>query len=236
MTSVVRSKHAQKSPAERAERLATIARMRAAGVKWSDISTALGLKANGAHAFWRGATGYKAGQARAKTVAERPQSIEEWIRKWLEYDPETGEIYCRLEDGTRKRAEYPHRGYLRITARRRGVLAHRCAWFLHYGEWPEGQLDHRDRNGCNNRIANLRPATKFNNSHNKNRKRDGFKGVDRAGSRWLARIGHHKKQTRIGLFDSPEEAARAYDAAALRLHGEFAATNADLGRFSEARS
>jgi hypothetical protein len=45
---------------------------------------------------------------------------------------------------------------------------------------------------------------------------------------WQANIACNGKQQHLGLFKTAEEAAKAYDAAALRLHGEFAKTNAML--------
>jgi hypothetical protein len=90
--------------------------------------------------------------------------------------------------------------------------------------------DHRDLNGLNNQLGNLRPATPSQNRCNiaplKNN-RCGYKGVDYRPERnkWRTMICVDKRQRCIGHFDSPEEAARAYDAAARELHGEFAYLN-----------
>lgn len=53
----------------------------------------------------------------------------------------------------------------------------------------------------------------------------GFKGVHRHGRGWKAQIKLAGKITYLGTFDTPEEAARAYDIAADRMHGAFAAKN-----------
>jgi hypothetical protein len=90
------------------------------------------------------------------------------------------------------------------------------------------QVDHRDGNGLNNTRGNLRPATHAQNQHNSRLRKDnqsGFKGVHRQGNRWVARIRVDGEQKHLGSFRTPEEAARAYDAAALRLRGEYARLN-----------
>lgn len=103
---------------------------------------------------------------------------------------------------------------------------------------PGQFVDHRNGNGLDNRKENLRFATPEQNSQNvtrsANQKRGGFKGVvwNRRGKKWEARIGGaprrangSKAYTYLGLFESAEEAARAYDRAALARFGEFAALN-----------
>jgi hypothetical protein len=109
------------------------------------------------------------------------------------------------------------------------------------GRWTTQQLhtfptgwqlvDHINRNGLDNRRSNLRPATHSQNSANagrQTRSTSGFKGVHRGpvrGKAWRAQIHTAGKKRHLGTFDDPEEAARAYDAAAVELFGEFARTN-----------
>jgi len=91
-------------------------------------------------------------------------------------------------------------------------------------------VDHIDGNRQDNRKANLRFCTAGENAKNKRRYagRSRFKGVARSaeGKPWRAYIssggnGHQH----LGVFDTEEAAARAYDDAARRLHGSFAALN-----------
>lgn len=91
-------------------------------------------------------------------------------------------------------------------------------------------IDHRNGNGLDCRRENLRVATLFDNSRNARMRTDntsGFKGVYRRNNctRWAARIRGGAKTIHIGHFATAEDAARAYDDAARRYHGEFAALN-----------
>lgn len=94
------------------------------------------------------------------------------------------------------------------------------------------RVDHADGNGLNNCRSNLRDGSGFRNEANKGMQRNntsGFKGVIRRGSRWRAMIGVGGKLIRLGTFGTPEEAAYAYDQAAVSYFGEYAFTNAMLG-------
>lgn len=88
--------------------------------------------------------------------------------------------------------------------------------------------DHIDGDRLNNRRANLRPATALQQQHNTPRRRDnssGFKGVGRYKARWRARIMVKGRRIHLGSFDTPEDAGRAYDAAAREHFGEYARVN-----------
>jgi len=89
-------------------------------------------------------------------------------------------------------------------------------------------IDFRDRNRLNCQLWNLRPATKAQDTRNRTKQSNntsGYIGVYSTQGRWLASITFNGKQMHIGYYDTPEEAARARDNEAIRLHGEFASLN-----------
>jgi hypothetical protein len=129
-------------------------------------------------------------------------------------------------------AGYFHDGYIRVEVAGRVYFAQNIIWLMTTGEWPEGTLDHRDRQRSNNRFDNLRPATDSQNAANRikhSNNTTGFKGVtfvkrDAAKGRkpYRATICKNYKRYIVGQFWTAEEAAESYRAAAERLFGEFA--------------
>jgi AP2 domain len=95
---------------------------------------------------------------------------------------------------------------------------------------PHEEGEHKNGNGLDNRRENLRRATRSQNMQNVRRRSDnssGYRGVswDSKHNRWSAFIAAHNVHTLLGRFLAAEEAARAYDEAAQKLHGQFARLN-----------
>ena len=87
-------------------------------------------------------------------------------------------------------------------------------------------VDHWNGNTLDNRRNNLRTATSRQNAANRKKHKNnttGFKGVVRDRFRFRVQIGTPRRH--LGMFNTPEEAARAYNIAAVDMYGEFARIN-----------
>jgi hypothetical protein len=163
----------------------------------------------------------------AELTAER-------LRALFHYNSENGHFTRRQRTATRTKlneraGSTTPRGYRMLKIDRRSYQEHRLAWLYVYGQWPQGELDHADNDRSNNAIANIRPASRKENCFNQGKRQhntSGYKGVSwHAGIRkWRARIAVESGRRHLGFFASVEDAARAYELAALKFHGEFAKT------------
>lgn len=163
----------------------------------------------------------------------------EYLRERLHYDPETGELTWRgrgqnFGGFAGKPAGCVQKGYrvIQFSTPKVSVLAHRAIWAMVTGTWPRDRVDHKDRDGTNNRWFNLREASQGQNMLNRAAKGAvPYKGVCRHKSKggYIARITAKGRLINLGWFESPVAAARAYDSAAVRYHGEFSSTNVQLG-------
>jgi hypothetical protein len=137
---------------------------------------------------------------------------EEFIRNGLSYDPLTGEIK-RMTDGSQKRADLISKSYRTVSFNSKTYLAHRLAWFLHYGHWPSEGIDHQNHDGCDNRIENLRDVPQAVNLRNSKRSKansSGCTGVSKGyKGRFYAWIGFKGKRVALGGFSTFEDAVAA---------------------------
>jgi hypothetical protein len=150
----------------------------------------------------------------------------EYLREVLHYTPETG-VFTRRRGGggmhcgdiagwIAKRRSGQH---LEISVNNRKYKAHRLAWLYIHGAWPNGGVDHIDRNPLNNAISNLREATQTQNMANVAAAGCTF---DAAHDRFRAQIRSGGKNIYLGLFDTAEAASAVYQEAAKRIRGKFA--------------
>ena len=90
--------------------------------------------------------------------------------------------------------------------------------------------DHINRDRLDNRRCNLRPATHSQSACNRGKPKNntsGYHGVwwEKRREKWFVRISVKKKPIFLGYFDDLKEAARVYNEAVLKYHGEFAVLN-----------
>lgn len=136
----------------------------------------------------------------------------EWLSsyRWYAHCNRGGHVYARRATDITGRTYFMHR---ELT-----------------GPDPGEDVDHANGNSLDNRRSNLRIATRQQNNWNRRPQRGSsspYVGVSWAKDRglWVAAIERNDRKIWIGSFESAEEAARAYDAKALELRGEFACLN-----------
>lgn len=144
------------------------------------------------------------------------------------YNPDTGIVSWKVKrQGPAKlncqAGSLSNYGYYKIKFNGRMYLAHHIAWYLHYGEFPSSDLDHINRVRTDNRISNLRLATRSLNSQNRgipSSNKTGFAGVVKHKTgKFQAQIKANGKYKYLGLFITAEAANEAYQIAKAELHG-----------------
>lgn len=151
---------------------------------------------------------------------------QEMLKDRVTYDCGTGIFRWRVSRGGKVVAgktcgSKHHSGYIYMMVEGQIHAAHRLAWLYVHGVWP-AEVDHKNRVRDDNRICNLRDATKQLNHANIEGTSVCGKGVRLRGRRFEARIRVRQKTMHLGRFCTQEEAANAYWSAAQKHFGEFA--------------
>lgn len=107
---------------------------------------------------------------------------------------------------------------------RKTMLLHRVKWVVAYGECPNGDVDHINRDPSDNRLENLRLASRSQNkinSHKKSRENGLPLGVYQRGEKYCATISFKRERKFLGAFETPKAAHDAWVSAGSQLYGEF---------------
>jgi hypothetical protein len=101
---------------------------------------------------------------------------QEYLKERLDYNPETGEFHWKQHESRNKiwntryageaAGSIKNDGYRQITIDGKTYSAARLAWLITHGEWPENEIDHINRVRDDDRLVNLRKATRTENCNN----------------------------------------------------------------------
>lgn len=154
------------------------------------------------------------------------------LRQLIKYDPDTGDLtwlprpaemfsdvkgrqegscqrWNKVFANTAALSSLTKKGALAGSIFAKSFLAHRVAWALHSGKWPDGEIDHINGIRTDNRVCNLRDVTKSDNQRNAARRKDnksGYAGVYKYKNRYIAHIRIGGKMKILGRFDTAIEA------------------------------
>lgn len=165
--------------------------------------------------------------------------IDVIIKESITYNPEDGKLFWKdsrpdyhfKTENSRKRwytlfagkqitgqCVFGRSTYIHVRINDTKHKAHRVAWFLHHAVWPEGDIDHRDGDGLNNKIANLRDVPRQINTRNASISKNNSSGVNgvnfrKDNGKWVARgnkiVEGKFVREYLGQFDTLDEAKKA---------------------------
>ena len=144
----------------------------------------------------------------------------------FEYHPDDGTFYWKVSPKRSTKigslaGGLGSKGYISLMYERKPICAHRMAWLLTYGRWPDGEIDHINGIRDDNRLCNLRDVPRRVNCTNKKCHREGHSvGVsfrpakgNRRTAKWEAHIGIDGIYYFLGSYGAKAEAEAAYQKA-----------------------
>jgi hypothetical protein len=163
-------------------------------------------------------------------IEENCPEFQNYIKENYSYYPWTGKIFNNItnnEVGNILQKNECNNNYLRVKILGKMFMAHRVAWFLYYGKFPEDMIDHISNDGTDNRIYNLRAVCNRENQYNiKSRKIKpdaGFHNVyyHKRDNLYVVKFRINGKLTYKGSFKNIEDAADRAEIVRNQQYGEF---------------
>lgn len=155
----------------------------------------------------------------------------EFIRGHFAYDPLTGKLtrtktYAPGQFVGQELGGLTSLGYVKATVCGAQCQMHRLIRFYVLGEWPSGEVDHVNRDRADNRWSNLRDSTRVSNGINRPlhaSNKSGYTGVtfDKGTNKWRATGRVNGKNVYLGLYLTPEEAAKVAAHSRKQEYGSF---------------
>jgi hypothetical protein len=153
------------------------------------------------------------------------------LKELFSYDYETGNFtVIKNRKGSSKKigdllGSKNFAGYLEAAIDAKKYYLHRLAYLYMTGSFPEGNIDHCNRNKSDNSWKNLKVVTQQENLENNILPRKhgslGYRGVHRYKNKFRAKINHKGKQIHLGQFATIEEASQAHLKAKPLIHKNF---------------
>lgn len=159
--------------------------------------------------------------------------LRQQLLELFKHDREAGKLFWKVAPSNvvkvgQEAGTIDSKGYRQVRIDGKLYLTHRLIFLLEHGYLPEF-IDHKDGNPLNNRIENLREASRSENNRNASKRSNNTSGIvgvhwNKGANKWLAQChDRNGKKTHLGLFTDINKAAEVVREFRLQEHGEFAA-------------
>ena len=148
---------------------------------------------------------------------------QEELKKTIVYDPDTGLMRwlispsagVKIGDIAGSKSENGRgKSYVKVRLKGSNYYAHRLAWLYMSGSLPQGEIDHVDGDGQNNKLINLRSVSRKDNMRNRKKpshNKSGVSGVhwNKEINKWVVQIVSDKKKFTVGYYGDINDAIRS---------------------------